>query len=306
VGTQTVNVTDPLPPTNFAGCSGTTIIPPVNPPVPPAPAPTPTPLLCTDNPNYSAIKSRCTYCASQSPYPVDDCIMDICLSGQTPSTFTCPGVPGCQAAPTPTQTTSSGGYQFATLGDGSVTLTPTSPYCQPVRYRLPAGWEVAPNNAVSQSVISSNAWQSACVATADGVSSLTSFGRGSIGTCPTDGAVVQTSDGCYNANQCGVRILIRKANTPACGNGVLEAPEQCDDGNTLNGDGCNSTCKFEPSTDWSCDTSATPTICYPVSNIVAEPSYLPCSITGCSGCLVTTANQGNTWCCKCSQACCTP
>ena len=27
-----------------------------------------------------------------------------------------------------------------------------------------------------------------------------------------------------------------------CGNGVLEAPEQCDDGNLINGDGCSSLC----------------------------------------------------------------
>ena len=31
-----------------------------------------------------------------------------------------------------------------------------------------------------------------------------------------------------------------------CGNGVLDAGEQCDDGNTLAGDCCSPTCKFEP------------------------------------------------------------
>lgn len=31
----------------------------------------------------------------------------------------------------------------------------------------------------------------------------------------------------------------------ACGNGVLEPPEQCDDGNTAGGDGCDATCKIE-------------------------------------------------------------
>jgi cysteine-rich repeat protein len=30
-----------------------------------------------------------------------------------------------------------------------------------------------------------------------------------------------------------------------CGNGILETGEQCDDGNVINLDGCNSTCKFE-------------------------------------------------------------
>lgn len=35
---------------------------------------------------------------------------------------------------------------------------------------------------------------------------------------------------------------------PVCGNGVPEAGEQCDDGNTNNGDGCNSACQTEGST----------------------------------------------------------
>lgn len=30
-----------------------------------------------------------------------------------------------------------------------------------------------------------------------------------------------------------------------CGNGILEVPEECDDGNLLNGDGCSSLCKKE-------------------------------------------------------------
>jgi cysteine-rich repeat protein len=34
---------------------------------------------------------------------------------------------------------------------------------------------------------------------------------------------------------------------PSCGNGTLESGEQCDDGNTTNGDGCNSNCQQETS-----------------------------------------------------------
>jgi cysteine-rich repeat protein len=33
--------------------------------------------------------------------------------------------------------------------------------------------------------------------------------------------------------------------TPVCGNHILESGEQCDDGNTINGDGCSSTCTIE-------------------------------------------------------------
>jgi cysteine-rich repeat protein len=34
---------------------------------------------------------------------------------------------------------------------------------------------------------------------------------------------------------------------PVCGNGIVESGEQCDDGNTVNWDGCSSTCVCEPS-----------------------------------------------------------
>ena len=34
--------------------------------------------------------------------------------------------------------------------------------------------------------------------------------------------------------------------TPVCGNGIKETGEQCDDGNSTSGDGCDSTCMAEP------------------------------------------------------------
>ena len=37
-----------------------------------------------------------------------------------------------------------------------------------------------------------------------------------------------------------------------CGNGIVEAGEQCDDGNTQNGDGCSSTCQIQCAENWQC------------------------------------------------------
>jgi len=53
--------------------------------------------------------------------------------------------------------------------------------------------------------------------------------------CPLEAAVIDIGgDGCEDP--------------PAqCGNGTLEAPEQCDDGNTVGGDGCSDTCQTEVS-----------------------------------------------------------
>jgi cysteine-rich repeat protein len=39
-----------------------------------------------------------------------------------------------------------------------------------------------------------------------------------------------------------------KLEPPTCGNGVIEDPEECDDSNTVDGDGCSADCKLEPPT----------------------------------------------------------
>ena len=38
---------------------------------------------------------------------------------------------------------------------------------------------------------------------------------------------------------------VRAPTPPCCGNGILEAGETCDDGNTTSGDGCSATCTIE-------------------------------------------------------------
>ena len=48
-----------------------------------------------------------------------------------------------------------------------------------------------------------------------------------------------------NLSTCTENCGEAKAAAPVCGNGSVEATEQCDDGNTLDGDGCSSTCRIE-------------------------------------------------------------
>jgi cysteine-rich repeat protein len=40
-------------------------------------------------------------------------------------------------------------------------------------------------------------------------------------------------------------VLVEKVKFSQCGNGQVDAGEQCDDGNNLNGDGCSSSCQLE-------------------------------------------------------------
>jgi cysteine-rich repeat protein len=70
-----------------------------------------------------------------------------------------------------------------------------------------------------------------------GVCSLTSCGDG----------VVDPAAGeqCEPPNTPGCDAMCKKVAIVVCGNGVRDAGEQCDDGNTKNLDGCDASCKFE-------------------------------------------------------------
>jgi cysteine-rich repeat protein len=60
---------------------------------------------------------------------------------------------------------------------------------------------------------------------------------GGLGTTTTPtGAVTLTG---ATVNACGT------SSGPVCGNGIKEASEECDDGNTVNGDGCSAQCTLE-------------------------------------------------------------
>lgn len=57
--------------------------------------------------------------------------------------------------------------------------------------------------------------------------------------------------------QLGVGYTLRWTPPPPCGNGAVDSGEECDDGNTNNGDGCDSNCQWEPPANDHCS-AATP------------------------------------------------
>ena len=58
-------------------------------------------------------------------------------------------------------------------------------------------------------------------------------------------------------NNCDGKVDEGLSCAAVCGNGILEPGEECDDGNTINGDGCSATCKVQPG--FSC--AGSPSVC---------------------------------------------
>lgn len=63
------------------------------------------------------------------------------------------------------------------------------------------------------------------------------------------GAGEQCDDGNTN-NGDGCSSTCQNESAPVCGNNIIEGTEQCDDGNTDNGDGCSSACQNESPIGW--------------------------------------------------------
>jgi cysteine-rich repeat protein len=98
---------------------------------------------------------------------------------------------------------------------------------------------------------------------------------------PTTGLIYNS----LNSTQSGRYVFnVRNGVPEACGNGILEGSEDCDDSNVDNGDCCSSTCAFE-SLGSSCDTDATlctveecdgAGTCNPVSTVTCQAANPPC------------------------------
>ena len=82
----------------------------------------------------------------------------------------------------------------------------------------------------------------------------------------------QCDDGWYNGYYWGT--CTSGCTLVACGNGAVESYEQCDDGNTADGDGCSSYCSIEPYVAPTPEPSPEPTVGWtPVPTFTVAPTY---------------------------------
>ncbi len=80
------------------------------------------------------------------------------------------------------------------------------------------------------------------------LAAINAFCEGQSSVCGN--GVVESGEQCdddntVNGDGCSASCQVEPP-LPVCGNGVVESGEQCDDDNTVNGDGCSASCQVEP------------------------------------------------------------
>lgn len=197
------------------------------------------------------------------------------LIGQTtPPTPTCvTGIPTCGAnwvvsCPSPWQATVDGppicnweGKVFCVVGQtnyNAICTPGTASHFNPDPNYVPGG--TCPANTYCDTIVQNNQ----CIFRHDPCPAGTRrFCPDNIGKCSPPGQACRgdccicqsTASGGGSSARGGGSSAAARGNgdicTPVCGDGIVKAPEECDDGDTVNGDGCADDCTEEAG--WTCD-----------------------------------------------------
>ncbi len=88
--------------------------------------------------------------------------------------------------------------------------------------------------------------------------------------CPTSNCAICDNIGpSFTCSKCKDTFLLKSDKTcvdisTSCGNGQLDDPEECDDGNTISGDGCSNYCQVETNFKCMSNSVSAPSICTPI------------------------------------------
>lgn len=159
----------------------------------------------------------------------------------------------------------TGALEWAYFNDTIISHLDTSRYAQryanPLCDEIPTQQEAEPNNpnATNDKTLYVRLWDAAnkrVVGGADAIKSenveLECADECSLNsTCDPDfpdcgNGTVDTDEECDDGNTDNGDGCNSQCQNEECGDGVVQAGEWCDDGNTTNGDGCDSTCDGEP------------------------------------------------------------
>ncbi len=126
--------------------------------------------------------------------------------------------------------------------------------------------------------------------------------------CSADCSAVEDGYVCQTEGKPCKKLDENPDKTAACGNGILENDEICDDNNTQNGDGCSSNCTIESG--WTCEPDGT---CSPIADSAICGDGVISGAETCDdgntndndGCTSTCSIQ-NGWDCSAAGQKCTP
>jgi cysteine-rich repeat protein len=108
---------------------------------------------------------------------------------------------------------------------------------------------------------------------------------------------VDAGEQCEPPNTATCNAQCQNIVAAACGNNTIESPEQCDDGNTANLDGCNSTCKYEVVTrlrSASIQGGVAPSFCSVTKNQLGTVALTSTAIGQLNTSLTTGIDEGST------------
>ncbi|MBI3783441.1 MAG: DUF4215 domain-containing protein [Deltaproteobacteria bacterium] len=105
---------------------------------------------------------------------------------------------------------------------------------------------------------------------------------------PCGNGMLNTGEQCDDGNRVNGDGCDNNCTFTACGNGIVTAPEQCDDGNRVNGDGCDNNCTFT-----ACGNGivTAPEQCDDGNRVNGDGCDNNCTPTGCGNGILTPPEQ---------------
>ncbi|NUP06504.1 MAG: DUF4215 domain-containing protein [Polyangiaceae bacterium] len=179
----------------------------------------------------------------------DGCAPDCTLETSATSNDVCPGAPltFVGSPPSAVVTASTAALAANYQGSGCATTTTAKEAVYAVAPPIDGRLDVTVDPSFDGAVyVRSDCLTTGATAQLGCVDALDGNGTETLGVPVVAGSTYYVFVDSSTSTQFGVFELQLSVSPGACNNGILEGAEQCDDGNTLAGDGCAADCTLEP------------------------------------------------------------